>query len=207
MKLITKNIPYIIIGILLVLIFFKSCGGNEKGSTPDDVETKTTYVTRTIKGETITKKETIFVPKVVYKVDEEYIIAVEKLMDENERLKYLLDKISTRVYDTTYVLNRGTLRVKDSIHGYLKGREWSLVIDDIEYEEATITNTIKKYPKFVISAGPSVQMTTDFNTYLGRPTLGGEIGFRNKNGFSLDFGINLRKDLNITLKKDIFVLY
>ena len=207
MKLEIKNLPYYIIGILLVLIFFNTCGrGDGRKGKDDSTKVDTVYIDRVIKGETVTITETNFVPKYIYKTDPKYLDSINKLNDENERLEYLLSELQTRVYDTTYAFERGRLHITDSVHGYLKGRKLTWDLDDYEYQEAIITKTVKKYPKFAISGGLSSQLTTDFSL-MKYPTLGIEIGFRNRQGYNLDVGYNLRKEFEITLKKDIFVSY
>ncbi len=215
MNFIKSNISYVIIGILLVLIFFNTCSGDKRVDDSIPVKTDTITIIKKIKGETVKVTDTVFYPEIEYRTDPKLMLEINKLKTDKEKLEKALSYLRTRVYDTTYTFNTGKVRVKDSIQGYLIGRTLDFKMNDTETKETMIKQTFHKYPKFAISVGLTGQVEVDTDLFTGipntnpirKPTLGGEIGFRNKAGYQLEFGYNFREEVEISLKKDIFVFY
>lgn len=204
-----KFLSYFLIAALICFIFFRNCPG-ESHPTTDSIETKTdtVWVPKVIPGDTSAISQSEFVPEKTYSVDSILRLKIAKLKDDNARLYFLLDEMKTKVYDTTYHFDRGSVRVKDSIQGNLLGRDLKFMIDDFQYQEKTITNTTTKkmYPKWAVSVGITTGAQTDFN-FVQNPFLGAEIGIRNAKGYTLELGYNTEKQVHITLSKTLFVNY
>jgi len=194
-------LAYIIVGALLVLLLFKSCGTGGHFDDEQPVKVDTLVVIKTIKADTINIIDTLLVPKLVYKTDPKYLAMIAQLKNDKLRLERVLSDFRTRVYDTTYAFDRGTLRIQDSVQGFYLGKNWSLVLDEVTYEERTITKIYEKKPKFALSAGLGVSSGN------GETGIGPEIGVRNKKGYQLEASYNTLNVFEMSLKKDIFVKY
>lgn len=189
MKLIKQYLPWITTAVLIILLFFKSCGSNPVVPNPRvqvKVVTDTVYTTKYIK---IPEIKQIFVTKKPKPVDISIIA-----------------KDTFRIYDTKYTDSTGVAEiiVKDSIKGHLLNQVVSFKVKErtIEYKEKTITNTItiKQKPKFNLALG--------LNTAIGKDAnIGAEATIKNGNGWSLDLGYNTSNQILIGIKRDIITLY
>lgn len=205
-----KNIPYIVIIILLIIIFFNQCSNTNKDLIEDSTSIDTLYITKTIPSETIKVVQERFTPIYITGNNQELINKINKLEDKDNQIEYLLKKLETRIYDTTYVYNKGKVKVRDSVQGTLLGREVEVTFDEVQYQEKVITKTTKLYPKFAITSGISTGFTTTVNNQnvdLNTPFIGVSLGFRNQKGYEIGATYNSLKQASISLKKDIFVKY
>ncbi|HET8839130.1 MAG TPA: hypothetical protein VFM82_09095 [Flavobacteriaceae bacterium] len=204
-----KLLPYLIIGILITILFFKGCGDGKGGKKSDTIKIDTIFVEKTIPGDTITVVQTEFKPKIIFRHGDnsELVQKIQQLESDKERLEFLLTKLQTKVYDTTYAFERGSLSIIDTVQGSLLGRSWNLKLNPIKYQEKTIFQTETKYPKFSFSAGLNTGLTTDFSTQFKKPYIGLQIGFRNRSGYTLQLGFNSLEQAEITLSKDFITIF
>jgi hypothetical protein len=129
----------------------------------------------------------------------------KELKNNDERLESYLKVIATKVYKNTYKDSLVTITAIDTIsNGALKSQivNWVVKPQKIKFYEKTITKKLK--PKFTFSAGLGITTRLDS---LANPQLNGVIGFKNKKGYELQFGISTDKRYNLTFKKDIFTKY
>jgi len=139
------------------------------------------------------------------KLTNSLISEFKDLKDDNKRLEAYLKVIATKVYRNVYNDSLSTAIVIDTVsNGILKNQ--SIQIDykprKIKFFEKTITKKLK--PKFIFSTGIGITSRLDS---LANPQLKGLIGFKNKKGYELQFGISTDRQFDLSLKKDIFVRY
>jgi hypothetical protein len=187
MQKIKDKLPWILSAVLLFIIFLVKCGD---GKTPV--------------GKTTVKTDTIYTTKIVKIPEIKQVFIKEKPKPETEVAIGLTDTV--RTYNNIFKDSTGLVEVvvKDSVNGHLLKQVVSFNVKEreIQYKEKTITNTIttKLKPSFVISGGLKTQIGL-------HPSVGAELTFKNKNGWSLDLGTNTNKDVLVGVKKDIITFY
>lgn len=185
-----KNLaPWVITAFLAVLLFFKGCGKDSNNNTvTKEVKSDTVYVDKIVKIPAITENIINIKPEPI----KEYV--KEKSKD------------TLRTYKNTYTDSTGvaSVTVFDSVSGKLLEQAVNIHVKEreIKYKEKIITNTetIKKKPNFILSAGLST--TTGV-----KPIYGAEITLKNSTGWNLDLGYNLEKQITIGIKKDLITSY
>lgn len=209
--------PYILIIILLFIIWFKGCKGKDDVHLSTVVtEIDTIEVIKYIPSKDISIKDPK--PEYIYKYPskdkiDSLVNKVNSLKEEKDKVTYLLreskkliKKLEKKDYDTTYEFDGGSLSLKETVEGIVLDREFDIYLDSIPYKEFTVTKTIKKYPKWVISGGVNTGFTFD-NDLVSKPYIGGGLGFRNQKGYEFSLYYNTRKQAEFRLSKDIFVHY
>lgn len=175
-------LPWVIIIVLMILYFFKGCGVSN-----------TSYKTETIR-DTIYKEKVIKIPEIkeVFVNSKPKVISVIPPKSDKDT--------AVSVYQNIYKDSSGLAQVEiiDSVKGRLTHQNVKFHVkeQEIKYTEKTITNTVKKKPVFILSAG--------LNTTIGvRPSIGAEVDLKNRTT-TLELGINNYKEVTVGLKKDIF---
>lgn len=176
---------FIFFSLFCVVIFFRGC---DKDTPVNEIKTIT---------------DTLYVDKVI-KIPEIKEVIVYKDPVPTDILVVGSDTV--RRYRKVYTDSTGvaTVTVTDSINGRLLGQTLDIKVKEreVKYKERVITNnTITKLkPTFVISAGLTASSGI-------RPTVGAEVGFKNRSGYNLELGYNNQKEITIGIKKDIFTFY
>lgn len=203
-------LPYVLIAALLFIIYLNNCTG--VGRVLDNgndkvVDTDTTYIEKIIPGKERIVYERDPFPVYIDTTDTSPLYRkIASLENDKERLKYALKELRTRVYDSTYAFDKGTVRIQDTVQGKLLGRQLTIKTDDIPYVEKTITKTVEKYPDFTITGGLTTGASLD-ETFVRDPYIGLELGFKNAKGYHLEFSYNTNKTVGVSLSKDLFVKY
>lgn len=209
-----KSFPYIIIAILLVILWFKSCSSQEKLDNSNNHQIKI----REVKGSFDTKSniahkviDTVYINQKVSKStglnNDKLLSDIEKLYKENEALK--------RAYIDADSLKRELMYLKsiqlsefyqdfdnDTINLLVKG------IVQGEIKTLQPFYTIKSYNipikqkevKFRVLAGFSVGNNINFND----PLFTANIGFQNKKGNIIIGGFDTQKRITIAYYKTLF---
>lgn len=214
-----KDILYLIIIGLLVYFIIDTC----KRPTPsidngDDIKIEIIRDTIRIPADT-SKVADIPKPKIIYQDNPKLLKQLDSIKDYNEKLLFLLSKLTIKEYDTTYTFEKGSVYLFEKVEGTILKRELEMIINEIEYEQITTTKTITKYPKFAISFGFSLGISEEkdllYNPSLGsfieqnvmKPNFKIDFGYRNVQGYQFDFRTNFKNNFEFGLKKDIFVKY
>ena len=211
-----KNIDYkhiamiVVIFVLLIHLF-----GGAKEEVKD-----ITIITKEKKGE-VRKKvdsiihDTIYIEKIIpgkklpirkeIVVDSTYKSEYEKAIKDNDSLKaknLFLESISLDTYEGTLIDNK-----EIKIDGKFLTRGKLLEYDlDYKIKKDTITYTPKvvtKFPNFSVVGGIDVLMPTRTFDQSG-PAISAHIGFRNKKGNTLSFGIDNLKRITVGYEVTLF---
>lgn len=208
---ILKFLPYIII-VILMLFLYKGCDGTTligDEYNQNKTETDTIYKDSTVK-KNVPKDSLIFVPtpiSIENKTDKKLLKQLDSLKNVNDRLNFLLQELAIRNYDTVYNFNDTKVKIEEKVRGSILKRKVNLSGNkETVYKTKTITNTITKSPNFLLSAGLSTGIETDFNNF-SQPSIGADIEFQNKEGYQFQFRYNTSQRLSFSLKKPIFVKY
>ena len=202
-----KNFPYLVIIGLCIFLFFDKCSDDVKQGYDNLVKSDTIYITKAIPADTIRTVQKVFTPLYVSGNNSEILNKIAELEDRDDKIEFLLEKLQTRVYDSTYVYEKGKVRIKDSVQGSLLGREIDVIFNEVEFQEKVITNTLEKYPKFEIMAGLQTGATITPNNVVRSPFVGAYVGFKNQRGYELGASFNTQNQAQISLKKSIFTKY
>lgn len=200
-------IPYLII-IILCIFLFRYYNNDSLGDDYKQIKTEidTFYKVDTIK---LKKDSLIYIPTPVKEIDTIIPNYIKKNLDSlknvNSRLNYLLNQVSIKKYDTIYNYNNINIRLRESVSGTIINRE-------VEFNGFTEREVIKikkretKTPTFLLSAGLSTSVQTNFN-YVKNANVGAVIEFQNAKGYQLEFGYNTAQTFQFSLKKPIFTKY
>lgn len=182
-EFIKSKLPWIVSAVLLFLLFVKSC------------------VRENIEGVNTITSDTIYIPKVIRipEIKQVFVNTTPK-----EKGKSVVKGDTIRTYENKYIDSTGLAEVtiSDSVNGKLLNQKVKIHVkeQEVKYEEKIITNTTKLKPSFVISGGLTTQIGVN-------PSVGMELSFKNKSGYTLDLGVNNRKDFTIGVKKDLFTYW
>jgi len=213
-----KNKIKTVISVLVVglsILYFSSKSCSNEPSVGTKTKTDTIYVTKTIKVPEIKGSFETKNPKpkdgvIVY--DRNLLNKYNELKSENDKLKEYKKAIQVKEYENVYKYDKDdkvTVTVKNTVTGSMTNQKVEFFIPEreIEYKEKIITNTtiIRTKPSFIISAGGSLQASTDLLNM--KPSVGATIGFKNKSGYTLDVNYNTNQNVMITLKKDILTFW
>jgi hypothetical protein len=201
-------VPWIIIVGLIFFLFFS---GGYRISKNTEVVIKTDTIVKTVIIPEKTGTFTNVKPQPIYIVPpqddkqlEQLYEKIANLQDDNQRMEYLLEQLSSKVYAKKYEDDTVSITVTDSINGLLRNQnvQWSVKPQKIEVKEVHTTTRIK--PKWTISAGLGVSSKISLEA---SPTATLVLGFKNKKGTELMGGYSTDQTASIILKKDIFTKY
>jgi hypothetical protein len=179
-----KKVITTLVVVFLLFIFLRGC------KKDDLVVSKTTT-------------DTVFVEKIKIIPKIEQVI---QYRDPKPLYINVVGKDTIKNYKKVYTdsTNVAEVTIEDSINGTLLNQRVKINVKEreVKYKETVITNnTVTKLKPFmVLSAGLTAQSGLN-------PTLGAEVGLKNKNGYNVELGYNLRKEFTVGIKKDILTIY
>ena len=209
-----KRFTFFVMGVVIALLFNAiACDDHDDSHAPDSndvIKTDTVYVDRVINlpGKTETFIDSVFIPKIIYKPDQELLDRYNELQTDNDRLQAYIDAITLRTYQNSYVSSDSLVKitVTDSVTGKLNSQKVSFDIAprEITIQEKIITNDVYKYPDFSISLGVGIKVPA----IPGRAqSFEGVLGIEDRRGFQYQLGVDTRKEFRLTITKKLWTKF
>ena len=209
-----KRLIYFIIGFITALLITAiGCEKKDKFGQPDSndiLKTDTVYVDRIVEvpKKSGSFKDSLPEPKIVYKADPVLLEKYNQLETEKQKLEAYISAITKRTYQKMYISSDSIVKieVKDSVTGTLDYQSvtFDIAPQKVKIKEKVVTNTIEKYPDLTISLGAGMKLPTSFNDPM---SFEGVIGVKGKKGYNWQLGVDTRKEVRLTLTKDLFTKF
>lgn len=201
-----NKLPYMVIVILIILLWFKSCGGESQTTTVTIPAVKGTIVKTEIKHDTIYKENKVV--KRIVEVDPRMEKEIESLVNENTSLmsdffatkdslkqaQLYADAIKIKTFSTPYEDEF----LKGTMNGVVRGEVKALLLD-YEIKERKIDVPIKE-KKFALLAGVEVGNTKQLNDFSAKAN----VGFQNKKGNIIHVGMDTNERIYIGYTIEVF---
>lgn len=201
-----NKLPYMVIVILIILLWFKSCGGESQTTTVTIPAVKGTIVKTEIKHDTIYKENKVV--KRIVEVDPRMEKEIESLVNENTSLmsdffttkdslkqaQLYADAIKIKTFSTPYEDEF----LKGTMNGVVRGEVKALLLD-YTTKPKPISYTPQEV-KFRLLAGIEVGNDKQFNDFSAKAN----IGFQNKKGAIIHVGVDTNERFYVGYTASIF---